>query len=161
MALLPRGGSSQHAASGLLPRGGVEQLASGGGGTAAGVTLTATASLLAGSASGTGSGSATGVTLTATASLVAGSASGTSAATLTSSPLKDNTGTLHLSAPFEAFVLNATTGALVLRKTGLTSHASTGVVTFADAAMTSATQYRVVWRQTTTGAQGVELLTAA
>lgn len=80
---------------------------------------------------------------------------------LTSSPLKDNTGTLHLNAPFEAFVLNATTGALVVRKTGLTSNASTGVVTFTDAALTAATQYRVVWRQTTTGAQGIELLTAA
>jgi len=80
--------------------------------------------------------------------------------TVTSSPLKDNTGTLHLSAPFEAFVLDATTGALVVRKTGLTSHASTGVVTFSDAAVTAATIYRVVWRQTTTGAQGVEVLTA-
>lgn len=81
-------------------------------------------------------------------------------ATLTSSALKDNTGTLHLSAPFEAFVLDATTGALVLRKTGLTSHASTGVVTFADAALTASTTYRVAWRQTTTGAQGIELLVA-
>lgn len=82
-------------------------------------------------------------------------------ATLTSSALKDNTGTLHLSAPFEAFVLDATTGALVLHKTGLTSHASTGVVTFADAALTASTAYRVVWRQTTTGAQGIETLVAA
>lgn len=82
---------------------------------------------------------------------------------LTSSPLCTNSGasTLHLSAPFEAFVLNSTTGALVVRKTGLTSHASTGVVTFTDAALTAATQYRVVWRRTDTGAQGVELLTAA
>jgi len=83
------------------------------------------------------------------------------AAGLTSSPLKSNNGSLHLSAAFEAFVLNATTGALVLRKTGLTSHASTGVVSFTDAALTAATQYRVVWRRTDTGAQGVELLTAA
>ena len=82
-------------------------------------------------------------------------------ATLTSSALKNNTGALHLSAAFEAFVLNATTGALIVRKTGLTSHASTGVVTFNDAALTAATQYRVVWRRTDTGAQGLELLTAA
>lgn len=81
-------------------------------------------------------------------------------ATLTSSALKDKTGTLHLSAPFEAFVLDATTGALVLRKTGLTSHASTGVVTFSDAAVTASTAYRVVWRQTTTGAQGIEMRVA-
>lgn len=82
-------------------------------------------------------------------------------ATLTSSPLKDNTGTLHLSAPFEAFVLNQTTGALVVRKQSLTSNSTTGVVAFSDAALTAATQYRVVWRRTDTGAQGVELLTAA
>jgi hypothetical protein len=80
---------------------------------------------------------------------------------LTSSPLSDNVGNLHLSAPFEAFVLDVTTGALVLRKTGQTSHATTGVVTFADAALAAATQYRVIWRRTDTGAQGVELLTAA
>ena len=89
------------------------------------------------------------------------STSAAGGATLTSSALKNNTGALHLSAAFEAFVLNATTGALIVRKTGLTSHASTGVVTFNDAALTAATQYRVVWRRTDTGAQGLELLTAA
>lgn len=98
-----------------------------------------------------GSATSNAATLTVNAAL----------AGLTSSPLKDNTGTLHLNAPFEAFVLNATTGALVVRKTGQTSHASTGVVTFTDAALSAATQYRVVWRRTDTGAQGVELLTAA
>lgn len=80
---------------------------------------------------------------------------------LTSSALRDNTGTLHLSASFEAFVLNVTTGALVVKKTGLTSHASTGVVSFTDASLVSGTQYRVIWRRTDTGAQGVEILTAA
>lgn len=89
------------------------------------------------------------------------STSAAGGATLTSSALKNNTGALHLSAAFEAFVLNATTGALIVRKTGLTSHASTGVVTFNDAALTAATQYRVVWRRTDTGAQGLEQLTAA
>ena len=79
---------------------------------------------------------------------------------LTSSALKSNAGVLHLSAAFEAFVLNVTTGALIVRKTGLTSNATTGIVTFTDAALTSATQYRVVWRRTDTGAQGIELLTA-
>ena len=89
------------------------------------------------------------------------STSAAGGATLTSSALKNNTGALHLSAAFEAFVLNATTGALIVRKSGLTSHATTGVVTFNDAALTAATQYRVVWRRTDTGAQGLELLTAA
>lgn len=82
-------------------------------------------------------------------------------ASLTSSPLKSNAGVLHLSAPFEAFVNNATTGVLVVRKTGLTSHASTGVCTFTDAALAAATQYSVRWRRTDTGAQGIETLTAA
>lgn len=80
---------------------------------------------------------------------------------LTSNPLKNNTGTLLTSQPFEAYVSNPSTGALVLKKTGLTSHATTGVVTFTDAALAAATSYRVVWRQTTTGAEGLETLTAA
>ncbi|MEJ1938145.1 hypothetical protein WDZ92_48750, partial [Nostoc sp. NIES-2111] len=98
-----------------------------------------------------------GTTTSSAATLTVAAAPGV----LTSSALKSNAGVLHVSAPFEAFVLNATSGALVLRKTGLTSNASTGVVTFSDAALTAATQYRVVWRRTDTGAQGVELLTAA
>jgi hypothetical protein len=52
----------------------------GGGGpvdaTAAGITLTAVASLISGSASGGGSSDAAGVTLTAAASLIAGTATG-------------------------------------------------------------------------------------
>jgi len=80
---------------------------------------------------------------------------------LTSNPLKNNTGTLLTNQPFEAYVHNTSTGALVVKKTGLTSHASTAVVTFTDAALTAATAYRVVWRQTSTGAEGLETLTAA
>lgn len=80
---------------------------------------------------------------------------------LTSSALKNNTGTLLTSAAAEAFVHNVTTGALVVKKTGLTSHASTGVITFTDAALAAATSYRVVWRLTATGAEGLETLTAA
>ena len=80
---------------------------------------------------------------------------------LTSNPLKNNTGTLLTSAACEAFVHNPTTGALVVLKTGLTSHASTAVVTFTDAALTAAASYRVIWRLTSTGAEGMETLTAA
>ena len=80
---------------------------------------------------------------------------------LTSNPLKNNTGTLLTGQPFEAYVSNLSTGALVVKKTGLTSHATTAVVTFTDAALTAATSYRVVWRQTSTGAEGLETLTAA
>lgn len=81
-------------------------------------------------------------------------------ATLTSSAIKNNTGTLQLSAAAEAYVSNPTTGALVLKKTGLTSHATTGVITFSDAALAAATSYRVVWVLTATGAEGLETLTA-
>jgi hypothetical protein len=80
---------------------------------------------------------------------------------LTSSPLKNNTGTLLTSAGCSAYVHNPTTGALVLLKTGLTSHASTGVVTFTDAALSAATSYRVIWKITSGGAEGMETLTAA
>ena len=85
----------------------------------------------------------------------------TPVAGLTSNPLKNNTGTLLTSAACSAFVHNPTTGALVLLKTGLTSHASTGVVTFTDAALTAATSYRVIWKITSGGAEGMETLTAA
>lgn len=81
-------------------------------------------------------------------------------ATLTSSALKNNTGTLQLSAAAEAFVHDVTTGALVVKKTGLTSNGTTGVIAFSDAAMAAAATYRVVWRLTATGAEGLETLTA-
>ena len=89
-------------------------------------------------------------TITYTASATAG--------TLTSSPLKNNTGTVLASVAFEAYVSNPTTGALVVKKTGLTSNGS-GVVSFSDGAVAAATSYRVVWRRTDTGAEGLETLT--
>lgn len=89
-----------------------------------------------------------------------GSLSVTAAPLITSSPLKNNTGTLLAGAACEAFVHNPTTGELVIKKTGLTSHASTGVVTFVDAALATAASYRVIWRMTSGGAEGLETLTA-
>jgi hypothetical protein len=83
-----------------------------------------------------------------------------SVAGLTSSTLKNNTGTVRASEPFEAYVHNPSTGALVVKKTGLTSSGA-GVVTFTDASLAAATSYRVVWRQTSEGAEGLETLTAA
>ena len=80
---------------------------------------------------------------------------------LTSSPLKNNTGTLLTNAAADAYVSDPTTGALVVKKTGLTSDATTGVITFSDAALAAATSYRVVWKLTATGAEGLETLTAA
>lgn len=84
----------------------------------------------------------------------------TAAGILTSSPLALNNGVLHTNAPFECYVNNATTGALVVKKTGLTSHATTAVVVFNDAAIVSGTQYSIRWRRTDTGAEGLERLTA-
>lgn len=88
--------------------------------------------------------------LTYTATLTSG--------TLTSSPLKNNTGTALATVAFEAYVSNPSTGALVVKKTGLTSNGS-GVVSFSDGAVVAATSYRVVWRRTDTGAEGLETLT--
>lgn len=90
--------------------------------------------------------------ITYTATLTAG--------TLTSSPLKNNTGTLLTSAGCEAYVSNPTTGALVVKKTGLTTNGSTGVASFSDGAVVAATSYRVVWKTTGDGAEGLETLTA-
>lgn len=81
-------------------------------------------------------------------------------ATLTSSALKNNTGTLLTGAAAEAYVSNTSTGALVVKKTGLTSNGSTGVISFSDASLSGGTAYRVVWRLTATGAEGLETLTA-
>lgn len=83
-----------------------------------------------------------------------------SVATLTSSPLKNNTGALLTSAACEAFVSNPTTGVLVVKKTGLTSNGTTAIVNFSDALLVSATSYRVIWRTTADGAEGLETITA-
>lgn len=96
-----------------------------------------------------------------TPALAATQSTTASGAALTSSPIKNNTGSLQLSVAAEAFVHNVTTGALVIKKTGLTSHATTGVIAFSDAAINAATTYRVVWRLPVTGAEGMETLTAA
>ncbi|UDF33515.1 UNVERIFIED_ORG: hypothetical protein LHJ69_12865 [Shinella sp. XGS7] len=87
----------------------------------------------------------------------------TTAGTITSSELLRNVGKLvgkHASAPFEAMVYSLATGALVLKRTGLTSSAA-GVVSFSDGALSAGASYRVVWRRTDTGAEGMETLTAA
>lgn len=79
--------------------------------------------------------------------------------TLTSSALRNNTGTLLPSLAATAFVHTPSTGALVLLKTGLTSNGS-GVISFSDAALSSGVAYRVIWKLTASGAEGMETLTA-
>ena len=63
---------------------------------------------------------------------------------ITTEPIKNNTGQLLFSETgVIADVYDTTDGTLVVRKTGLTSDVS-GIVTFSDALMSAATQYRVV-----------------
>lgn len=83
----------------------------------------------------------------------------TTSGTLTSSPLKNNTGTLLAATAFSAYVHTPSTGALVVLKTGITTDSS-GIATFTDGAVVATTSYRVVWKATTSGAEGMETLTA-
>lgn len=72
---------------------------------------------------------------------MAGTASGASIGTITSPPLKNNTGFIWANETgVVANIYNATTGALVVRKTGLTSSAL-GVVTIADVLIVAGTSY--------------------
>ncbi len=65
-------------------------------------------------------------------------------ATLTSQPLKNNAGTVLASqSGATAHVYNPSTGALVVAKTGQTTNGS-GVMTISDAAISAATEYRVI-----------------
>jgi len=59
--------------------------------------------------------------------------------------LRDNTGAIVASKGLNfVAIYNDTTGALVVRKTGLSTNGS-GVFSFADAALTPSQVYRVDW----------------
>jgi len=108
-------------------------------------------------------GLSTGIQLAAGAAAVATATAGltpASGGTITSSALKNNTGALQTSAPLEAYVNHVSTGALIAKLTGITSHATTAVATATDVALTVATTYAVRWRRTDTGAEGYERITA-
>lgn len=110
-----------------------------------GATIAATQVVQTATASGAvtdpaGTIAATQTTQNATASA---SYSPPSDPSITTDPLKNNTGTVLSGQTVIASVYDISTGALVVRKTGLTSDGS-GVVTFSDAAMAAATQYQVV-----------------
>ncbi len=80
---------------------------------------------------------------------------------ITTPPLKNNTGTpLASTSGITAWVHDPVTGALVVKRTGLATNSS-AVLTFADVALTDATDYRVVIAVDATGAEGMETLTAA
>lgn len=92
------------------------------------------------------SGNATlaGVTAAGTLSSVAPPATGT----ITSEPLYNNVGVLQVSKALNHYsIYNNTTGALVLRKTGLSTNGS-GIVTFTDALAVTSTTYRHDWETT-------------
>lgn len=81
------------------------------------------------------------------------------AGTLTTAPLKNNAGTLLANETgATAYIHNVSTGALVVAKTGQTTNAS-GVMTVVDAAITPATQYRIVVKLAS-AAEGLDKLTA-
>lgn len=132
--------------------------ASGAAGNATG-TLAAIA-IDAASATSTGKASATGslpsVTLAAVTATAAGGA-GTPSLTLPA--LKNNTGTLLASETGATAHVYTLAGALVVTKTAQTTNGS-GVMVITDAALTAATQYRVVI-VLASGAEGMDKVTAA
>lgn len=121
-----------------------------GGGSASNGTASGTPDTLdliapTASASGTGgaNGSATGSPSSASITSPAATATGTTAGsgTITTPALKNNTGTILASlSGWTVNVYNASTGALVVQKTGLTTSAG-GVLTVSDAAITTGTTY--------------------
>lgn len=112
-----------------------------GDAVATGATLIATSSLIAGAATGTSQGTAAGATLTGISSLIAGTATADNSGTIASPVLKNNTGTILANeVGVIVNVYNATTGALVVQKTGQTSDAS-GIVTVTDALIVAGATY--------------------
>ena len=86
------------------------------------------------------------ISLTTANAVFSGSANPASGlGTFTSEVLRDNTGAVVASKGLNFVALyNDTTGALVVRKTGLSTNGS-GVFSFADAALTPGQVYRVDW----------------
>lgn len=79
--------------------------------------------------------------------------------TITTSPLKNNTGTLLANETGATVHVYQTTGALVVTKTGQTTDAS-GIMAITDALIQPATEYRIVI-VLGSGAEGMDRITAA
>jgi hypothetical protein len=74
------------------------------------------------------------------------SASAATLPSITSEPLKDNAGNLLASTALDfVAVYNDTTGALVVRLTGISTNAE-GLFVAADASLVSGTTYRIDWQ---------------
>ncbi len=119
------------------------------------LTATMAASVFAGSA---GSGALTSLATTTDAAIFSGSASVAGAASLTF-PLTNNTGSLWVNQTGATVYVYATTGAHVVTKTAQTSNSS-GVMVVTDAALTAATQYRIIV-VLSSGDEGMDKVTAA
>jgi hypothetical protein len=101
-----------------------------------------------GGASGGGGSTAQGATVTATASIFGGTATGgVASGTFTSEVLTRNNGTVAagVALTYVRFY-NISTGALVVTKTGLSTNGS-GVFTTTDAALISGTTYAIDWEE--------------
>ncbi len=95
------------------------------------------------SVSGTSSSSISATTANTVGSVT--SVGNTANGTFTSEALRDNVGNLIASKALNFVCLyNDTTGALVVRKTGLSTNSS-GIFSFTDAAITAGVTYRVDW----------------
>lgn len=125
----------------------ITQLWSGGAtdGTASGTPDTldliapAATAVGTGGADGSASGSPPAASITAPAATAIGTTAGSG--TITTPALKNNTGTILASiSGWTVNVYNASTGALVVQKTGLTTSAG-GVLTVTDAAIAAGTTY--------------------
>lgn len=126
---------------------GLVESAAGSNGTATGtpysLDLIAPTATGNGTGSGTTNGSASGTPSSASLSAPSATATGTTAGngTITTPALKNNTGTVIASiSGWTVNVYNASTGALVVQKTGLATNAS-GILTITDAAIVSGTSY--------------------
>ena len=115
---------------------------SGGGGATTTISATTENTTFSGACTGYVAPSSCTIAATAANATFTGAATGsTGAAALTTPPLKNNTGTLLASlSGWTVNVYNASTGALVLRKSGLSTDAA-GVLTLADAALVAGTTY--------------------
>lgn len=126
---------------------GLVESAAGSNGTATGtpdsLDLIAPTATGNGTGSGTTNGSASGTPSSASLSAPSATGTGTTAGngTITTPALKNNTGTVLASiSGWTVNVYNASTGALVVQKTGLATNAS-GILTITDAAIVSGTSY--------------------
>lgn len=120
------------------------------------LTATMADAVFSGSAGSSGIAS---LSVSTDAAVFSGSASVAGSGTLTLPALKNNTGTVLANETGATAYIYATSGPHVVTKTGQTTNSS-GVMTVTDAALTAATEYRIVI-VLASGAEGMDKVTAA